>query len=96
MEDGPVVEEAVIAVTAAEAVTVVETLAGHMVAVSIHNHQDEAPLLSAMEEALILLYRLLYLLLFLWPHSVVFRHQIRLQRKAYRKARRTGSGWNPA
>lgn len=59
VEDGPMAEEvftAVAAVTAAE---------DSMVAVSIHDRQDEAPLLSVMGEALMPLYHLLYLLLFL-------------------------------
>ena len=49
-------------VTAVTAVTAAED---SMVAVSIHDRQDEAPLLSVMVEALMPLYHLLYLLLFL-------------------------------
>ena len=65
MEDEPEVEEAVIAVTAVEAVTAAEAFAGHMVDVCNHDHRDEVPLLSAMVETLMPLYHLLYLLLFL-------------------------------
>lgn len=93
MEDGPEVEAAAAAVTAALADHRMEE--DSTVVDFIHGRRYGIPFLSVMKAGLIPLYQLSYSLLSLLLHLEVFRHQNHLQQKTYQKAHRTGNDWNP-